>query len=100
MKQFKTEAERIEALRESSRRASRRYYQNHKEKVIAAKKAYYWANREKMAAWQRDYFNGLIDIDLYTKDELMNPPDGETGRLSPRFWELINEVKQELRCGQ
>ena len=34
--------------------------------------------------------------DLYTKEELMNPPEGETGRLSDRFWELIEEVKKEL----
>lgn len=32
--------------------------------------------------------------ELYTKDELMNPPEGETGRLSERYWELIEEVKK------
>lgn len=33
---------------------------------------------------------------LYTKEELQNPPEGERGRLSERFWELIEEVKREL----
>lgn len=32
--------------------------------------------------------------ELYTKDELMNPPEEETGRLSQRFWEIIEEVKK------
>lgn len=32
--------------------------------------------------------------DYYTLEELMNPPEGEPGRLSDYYWELINKFRK------
>lgn len=36
--------------------------------------------------------------DLYTKEELMNPPEEETGRINWEYWnKLVSEVKKILQ---
>lgn len=38
------------------------------------------------------------DEDLYTKEELMNPPEGETGRINWLKWnELVEECRRMLQ---
>lgn len=34
----------------------------------------------------------------YTREELMNPPQGENGRLSDKFWELIDKMKKNEKA--
>lgn len=79
--QLKEELDREQAEKEEWRSESKK-----------RKKEYmhwYWHNVKKP---NKD----LYTSDLYTKEELMNPPEGETGRLSDRFWELIEEAKREI----
>ena len=79
--QLKKELEREQAEKEEWRSESKK-----------RKKEYmhwYWINVKKNDL-------NIRDEDLYTKEELQNPPEGETGRLSDRFWELIEEAKREL----
>lgn len=81
--QLKEELEREEAEKEERRSESKK-----------RKKEYmhwYWINVKKP---NKDLY--IRDEDLYTKEELQNPPKGETGRLSDRFWELIEEAKREI----
>lgn len=81
--QLKEELEREQAEKEEWRSESKK-----------RKKEYmhwYWRNVRKP---NKDLYTR--DEDLYTKEELMNPPEGETGRLSDRFWELIEEAKREI----
>lgn len=81
--QLKEELEREQAEKEEWRSESKK-----------RKKEYmhwYWRNVKKP---NKDLYTR--DEDLYTKEELMNPPKGETGRLSDRFWELIEEAKREI----
>ena len=40
----------------------------------------------------------LDDDRLYTKEELMNPPKGEKGRLSDKFWELIDKANKNEKA--
>ena len=79
--QLKEELEREQAEKEEWRSESKK-----------RKKEYmhwYWHNVKKNDL-------NIRDEDLYTKEELQNPPKGETGRLSDRFWELIEEAKREI----
>lgn len=79
--QLKEELDREQAEKEEWRSESKK-----------RKKEYmhwYWHNVKKP---NKD----LYTSDLYTKEELMNPPEGEVGRLSDRFWELIEEAKREI----
>lgn len=76
-----------------------------KEKALQerlAKKAAKQAEKQRLASMRKLTYGRWFDmfdrdIDLYTREELMNPPEGEIGRLNPRFWEAINELRQELR---
>lgn len=80
--QLKEEVEREQAEKEEWRSESKK-----------RKKEYmhwYWINVKKPNCLY------IRDEDLYTKEELMNPPEGEAGRLTDRFWELIEEAKRKL----
>lgn len=47
---------------------------------------WYWRNVKKP---NKDLYTS--DEDLYTKEELMNPPEGETGRLNWLQWDKMVE---------
>ena len=40
------------------------------------------------------YEREMPEEEMYTKEQLLNPPPEETGRLSERYWALIDEVKK------
>lgn len=81
--QLKEELDREQAEKEEWRSESKK-----------RKKEYmhwYWINVKKP---NKDLYTS--DEDLYTKEELMNPPEGEFGRLSELYWQLIEEAKREI----
>ena len=52
---------------------------------------WYWLNIKKP---NKDLYTR--NEDLYTKEELQNPPEGEMGRLSELYWQIIEEAKKEI----
>ena len=55
------------------------------------------ALRAPLPVYRTKYVERFPDNEeLYTKEELMNPPEGESGRLSETFWLLIEKMKKEL----
>ena len=52
---------------------------------------WYWLNAKKP---NKDLYTR--NEDLYTKEELQNPPEGEMGRLSELYWQIIEEAKKEI----
>ncbi|MFA5458446.1 MAG: hypothetical protein WC261_12530, partial [Synergistaceae bacterium] len=68
---------------EEQRARSRAYYQEHREEILAKKRVYDMANREKRAAYQKEYrkTRGICRVLKEHKEALADDPE----RLSTDF---------------
>lgn len=103
----RTQKEQREARLKAAERLRKKKHEQHqarleKEAENARKRAineqYLKTLRGEIPIYRQKYMERQTsDDDLYTKEELMNPPEGEYGKINWTVWDrLVEKVKNDL----